>query len=114
MPARATCCSGCLTGASNDAGLPYAWINLQHGLLDDDSTETNTAAAGSFTLELGLLSRLTGWQSEEFSCAPLSSGSKPDLPLGSFCANGASVQPAWLPEAWLFCSGMLMSNLCKE
>ena len=44
----------------SDTGLPYAWINLQHGLLADDSTETNTAAAGSFTLELGLLSRLTG------------------------------------------------------
>ena len=69
MPARASLCAACLTCACNDAGLPYAWINLQHGLLDDDSTETNTAAAGSFTLELGLLSRLTGEESEAPFCA---------------------------------------------
>ena len=80
LPARATCCADCLTGACNDAGLPYAWINLQHGLLADDSTETNTAAAGSFTLELGLLSRLTGDHSGGPFCAALC-GSKPDLPL---------------------------------
>ena len=78
IPARASFCAACLTGACNNAGLPYAWINLQHGLLDDDSTETNTAAAGSFTLELGLLSRLTGEQSEGAFCATLPSGLEPD------------------------------------
>ena len=75
MTARASSCADRLIGACTDAGLPYAWINLQHGLLADDSTETNTAAAGSFTLELGLLSRLTGEHPEKPLCATLPSGS---------------------------------------
>ena len=44
------------------ADIPYAWVNLQHGVGAEELTvqETNTAAVGSFTLEFGLLSRLTG------------------------------------------------------
>lgn len=44
------------------ADIPYAWVNLRHGVGAEELTvqETNTAAVGSFTLEFGLLSRLTG------------------------------------------------------
>eukprot|EP01025_Chloroclados_australasicus_P003930 TRINITY_DN10939_c1_g1_i6.p1 TRINITY_DN10939_c1_g1~~TRINITY_DN10939_c1_g1_i6.p1 ORF type:complete len:751 (-),score=105.65 TRINITY_DN10939_c1_g1_i6:337-2589(-) len=41
-------------------GIPYAWINFKHGVRKGETTRTNTAAAGSLVLELGLLSRLTG------------------------------------------------------
>lgn len=44
-----------------DAGLPYAWVNLRHGVFQNETeVETNTAACGSFTIEMGVLSRLTG------------------------------------------------------
>jgi hypothetical protein len=44
------------------AGLPFAWVNLRHGIRDAsrEVTETNTAACGSLTLEMTVLSRLTG------------------------------------------------------
>ena len=44
------------------ADIPYAWVNLRHGMGDAELAvqETNTAAVGSYTLELGVLSRLTG------------------------------------------------------
>ena len=44
------------------ADIPYAWVNLHHGMGDAELAvqETNTAAVGSYTLEFGLLSRLTG------------------------------------------------------
>lgn len=43
------------------AGLPYAWVNLRHGVFSNETeVETNTAACGSFTIEMGVLSRLTG------------------------------------------------------
>lgn len=44
------------------ADLPYAWVNLRHGVGTEEQRieETNAAAVGSFTLEFGLLSRLTG------------------------------------------------------
>ena len=41
-------------------GMPYAWVNLRHGVRPGETTETNVAAVGSFTLEFGVLSRLTG------------------------------------------------------
>lgn len=46
------------------AELPYAWVNLRHGVGVEEQRieETNAAAVGSFTIELGLLSRLTGNQ----------------------------------------------------
>ena len=44
------------------ADIPYAWVNLQHGVGAEELTvqETNTAAVGSFTLQFELLTRLTG------------------------------------------------------
>ncbi|EIW61741.1 alpha-mannosidase [Trametes versicolor FP-101664 SS1] len=41
-------------------GLPYARINLRHGVPKGESTDTCTAGAGSLILEFGTLSRLTG------------------------------------------------------
>lgn len=41
-------------------GLPYAWINLKHGVTADETTETSTSGCGSLILEMGTLSRLTG------------------------------------------------------
>ncbi|XP_043704893.1 alpha-mannosidase I MNS5 isoform X2 [Telopea speciosissima] len=41
-------------------GLPYAWINLKHGLMENETTETSTSGCGSLILEMGSLSRLTG------------------------------------------------------
>ncbi|KAI0829418.1 alpha-mannosidase [Trametes gibbosa] len=41
-------------------GMPYARINLRHGVPKGESTDTCTAGAGSLLLEFGTLSRLTG------------------------------------------------------
>lgn len=41
-------------------GLPYAWINLKYGVIENETTETSTSGCGSLILEMGLLSRLTG------------------------------------------------------
>ncbi|XP_042497494.1 alpha-mannosidase I MNS5-like isoform X2 [Macadamia integrifolia] len=41
-------------------GLPYAWVNLKHGLMENETTETSTSGCGSLILEMGSLSRLTG------------------------------------------------------
>ncbi|KAF3329130.1 putative alpha-mannosidase I MNS5 [Carex littledalei] len=41
-------------------GLPYAWINLKHGVIENETTETSTSGCGSLILEMGALSRLTG------------------------------------------------------
>lgn len=41
-------------------GLPWARVNLRHGLGRSDNMETCTAAAGSLLLEFATLSRLTG------------------------------------------------------
>ncbi|KAJ6830496.1 alpha-mannosidase I MNS5 isoform X1 [Iris pallida] len=41
-------------------GLPYAWINLKYGVMENDTTETSTSGCGSLILEMGTLSRLTG------------------------------------------------------
>ncbi|KAH9290761.1 hypothetical protein KI387_034878, partial [Taxus chinensis] len=41
-------------------GLPYAWINLKHGVMENETTETSTSGCGSLILEMGALSRLTG------------------------------------------------------
>ncbi|KAJ4813916.1 hypothetical protein LUZ62_026482 [Rhynchospora pubera] len=40
-------------------GLPYAWINLKHGVMENETTETSTSGCGSLILEMGALSRLT-------------------------------------------------------
>ena len=41
-------------------GIPIHRINLEKGRIKDEQTTTCTAAGGSFLLEMGLLSRLTG------------------------------------------------------
>ncbi|PIN26416.1 Glycosyl hydrolase, family 47 [Handroanthus impetiginosus] len=41
-------------------GLPYAWINLKYGVLENETTETSTSGCGSLILEMGALSHLTG------------------------------------------------------
>ena len=41
-------------------GMPYAWVNLRHGVRAGETNETNVAAVGSFILEFGMLSRLSG------------------------------------------------------
>lgn len=41
-------------------GLPYAWINLKYGVMENETTETSTSGCGSLILEMGALSRLTG------------------------------------------------------
>ncbi|TFK75988.1 alpha mannosidase-like protein [Pluteus cervinus] len=49
-----------LPAFSTPTGLPYARINLRHGLLKGETLETCTAGAGSLILEFGTLSRFTG------------------------------------------------------
>ncbi|KAI7985543.1 Alpha-mannosidase I MNS5 [Camellia lanceoleosa] len=41
-------------------GLPFAWINLEYGVIENETTETSTSGCGSLILEMGALSRLTG------------------------------------------------------
>jgi len=41
-------------------GIPYARINLRHGVVSGEGTETCTAGAGSLLLEFATLSRLLG------------------------------------------------------
>ena len=40
--------------------LPYAWVNLRHGVSKDEVTESCVAEAGTLVLEFGMLSYLTG------------------------------------------------------
>ncbi|PBL02491.1 alpha mannosidase-like protein [Armillaria gallica] len=49
-----------LPAFSTPTGLPYARINLRHGLVRGETLETCTAGAGSLMLEFATLSRLTG------------------------------------------------------
>ncbi|KAF8627175.1 hypothetical protein AX15_004493 [Amanita polypyramis BW_CC] len=48
-----------LPAFSTPTGLPYARINLRHGLTKGETRETCTAGAGSLMLEFATLSRLT-------------------------------------------------------
>ncbi|KAL1334010.1 hypothetical protein HN51_062891 [Arachis hypogaea] len=41
-------------------GLPYAWINLKYGVMENETTETSTSGCGSLILEMGALSKVTG------------------------------------------------------
>ncbi|WCJ36032.1 Alpha-mannosidase I MNS5 [Euphorbia peplus] len=49
-----------LPAFSSPTGLPYAWINLKYGVMENETTETSTSGCGSLILEMGALSRLTG------------------------------------------------------
>ncbi|KAL6175610.1 hypothetical protein ACLB2K_052249 [Fragaria x ananassa] len=48
-----------LPAFNTPTGLPYAWINLKYGVLENETTETSTSGCGSLILEMGALSRLT-------------------------------------------------------
>lgn len=41
-------------------GMPYGTVNLQHGVPHNETTVTCTAGVGTFILEFGTLSHLTG------------------------------------------------------
>lgn len=43
-----------------DSELPYAWVNLKHGVERAETRETCTAGVGTLLLEFGLLSHFTG------------------------------------------------------
>ncbi|TDL29347.1 alpha-mannosidase [Rickenella mellea] len=49
-----------LPAFSTPTGLPFARLNLRHGVMSGESFETCTAGAGSLMLEFATLSRLTG------------------------------------------------------
>ncbi|KAD6119337.1 hypothetical protein R6Q59_025376 [Mikania micrantha] len=49
-----------LPAFNTPTGLPYAWINLKYGVMENETTETSTSGCGSLILEMGALSRLTG------------------------------------------------------
>ncbi|XP_024972304.1 alpha-mannosidase I MNS5 isoform X2 [Cynara cardunculus var. scolymus] len=49
-----------LPAFNTPTSLPYAWINLKYGIMEDETTETSTSGCGSLILEMGALSRLTG------------------------------------------------------
>ncbi|THV08639.1 alpha mannosidase-like protein [Dendrothele bispora CBS 962.96] len=49
-----------LPAFATPTGIPYARVNLRHGLMRGESLETCTAGAGSLILEFATLSRLTG------------------------------------------------------
>ncbi|KAK1427776.1 hypothetical protein QVD17_16471 [Tagetes erecta] len=49
-----------LPAFNTPTGLPYAWINLKNGVMENETTETSTSGCGSLILEMGALSRLTG------------------------------------------------------
>ncbi|PCH41185.1 glycoside hydrolase family 47 protein [Wolfiporia cocos MD-104 SS10] len=49
-----------LPAFATPTGIPYARLNLRHGLMKGESFDSCTAGAGSLILEFGTLSRLTG------------------------------------------------------
>ncbi|KAG1327019.1 putative Alpha-mannosidase I MNS5 [Cocos nucifera] len=49
-----------LPAFESPTGLPYAWINLKNGVMENETTETSTSGCGSLILEMGALTRLTG------------------------------------------------------
>ncbi|KAG9449835.1 hypothetical protein H6P81_009800 [Aristolochia fimbriata] len=49
-----------LSAFNTPTGLPFAWINLKYGVMENETTETSTSGCGSLILEMGALSRLTG------------------------------------------------------
>ncbi|XP_051136813.1 alpha-mannosidase I MNS5 isoform X2 [Andrographis paniculata] len=56
-----------LPAFNTPTGLPYAWINLKYGVMENETTETSTSGCGSLILEMGALSRLTGDPRFEFA-----------------------------------------------
>eukprot|EP00232_Nephroselmis_pyriformis_P019699 CAMPEP_0182886742 /NCGR_PEP_ID=MMETSP0034_2-20130328/20405_1 /TAXON_ID=156128 /ORGANISM="Nephroselmis pyriformis, Strain CCMP717" /LENGTH=289 /DNA_ID=CAMNT_0025020081 /DNA_START=34 /DNA_END=900 /DNA_ORIENTATION=+ len=60
LPLAADMGNRLLPAFNSPTRIPYAWVNLKHGVMKGDTTETNTAGCGSLILEFGLLSRITG------------------------------------------------------
>lgn len=57
-----------LKAFDTETGMPYAWVNLRFGVRSGETAETNVAAVGSYALEFGALSRMTGdWRFEHAS-----------------------------------------------
>ena len=57
-----------LRAFDTETGMPYAWVNLRTGVRFGETAETNVAAVGSYALEFGALSRMTGdWRFERAS-----------------------------------------------
>ena len=57
-----------LRAFDTETGMPYAWVNLRTGVRRGETAETNVAAVGSYALEFGALSRMTGdWRFERAS-----------------------------------------------
>jgi mannosidase alpha-like ER degradation enhancer 1 len=57
-----------LKAFDTETGMPYAWVNLRFGVRVGETAETNVAAVGSYALEFGALSRMTGdWRFERAS-----------------------------------------------
>lgn len=46
--------------SDSPSGIPYGTVNLRHGVPPGETTITSTAGAGTFSLEFGVLSALTG------------------------------------------------------
>eukprot|EP00928_Gymnodinium_smaydae_P018408 TRINITY_DN17007_c0_g1_i4.p1 TRINITY_DN17007_c0_g1~~TRINITY_DN17007_c0_g1_i4.p1 ORF type:complete len:340 (+),score=63.34 TRINITY_DN17007_c0_g1_i4:94-1113(+) len=89
--------------AESPSGIPFAWVNLRHGVAENETGETNLAGAGTGILEFALLSRLTGdWRYENASVTCLSKlwsmrsaqglfGTSIDVRTGAWIDNHASV-----------------------
>jgi len=46
--------------AKSPTDIPYAWVNLRFGVVENETNETNLAGAGTSLLEYAMLSRLGG------------------------------------------------------
>ncbi|XXQ29589.1 alpha-1,2-Mannosidase [Plasmodiophora brassicae] len=49
-----------LAAFKSPSGIPYAWVNLRHGVMNGETSNTCTAGVGTLILEFGMLSNLTG------------------------------------------------------
>ena len=49
-----------MTAFDTPTGMPYGTVNLRHGVPKGETTVTCTAGVGTFIVEFGALSRLTG------------------------------------------------------
>lgn len=55
-----------LPAFNTPSGIPYGTVNLKHGVPKGETTITSTAGGGTFALEFGILSRLSGDLSYEW------------------------------------------------
>eukprot|EP00930_Biecheleria_cincta_P073796 TRINITY_DN61080_c0_g1_i1.p1 TRINITY_DN61080_c0_g1~~TRINITY_DN61080_c0_g1_i1.p1 ORF type:complete len:454 (-),score=68.93 TRINITY_DN61080_c0_g1_i1:41-1378(-) len=46
--------------SASPSGIPFAWVNLRHGMRENETSETNLAGSGTGLLEYAMLSRLLG------------------------------------------------------